>query len=86
MRKSRFTSEQIVQAPRRAEAGNVFGHICRKLVTAEATICRWKKMYAGLELVELRRLRLRVSRPCVTVRQTGGPTMTEKGTGLLVRC
>lgn len=57
MRKSKFSPEQILQALRQAEAGTVVGDICRKLGITEATVYRWKKTYAGLDVGELRELR-----------------------------
>ncbi len=38
--KQRFTEEQIVTAPRQAEAGIPVGGICRKIGVSEPTFCR----------------------------------------------
>ncbi len=57
MPKKRFSDEQIAFALRRAEAGTTVGEICRKMGIAEATFYRWKKVYAGMGVSEIRRLK-----------------------------
>ena len=57
MPKKRFTDEQIAFALRQAKAGTTVGEICRKMGVAEATFYRWKKVYAGMGVSEIRRLK-----------------------------
>ena len=57
MPKKRFTNEQIAFALRQAENGTLVGEICRKMGVAEATFYRWKKVYAGIGVSEIRRLK-----------------------------
>ena len=57
MPKRRFSDEQIAFALRQAEAGTTVGEICRKMGIAEATFYRWKKVYAGMGVSEIRRLK-----------------------------
>lgn len=57
MPKKRFSDEQIAVALRQAEGGTTVGEICRKMGVAEATFDRWKKVYAGMGVAEIRRLK-----------------------------
>jgi putative transposase len=57
MRTSRFTEQQVVAALRQAEGGTPVQEVCRKLGISEQTFYRWKRKYAGIGVVELRRLR-----------------------------
>ncbi len=56
MPKRRFSDEQIAFALRQAEARRGW-RICRKMGVAEATFYRWKKVYAGMGVAEIRRLK-----------------------------
>jgi putative transposase len=42
---------------RQAESGTAVAEICRKLGVSEPTFCRWKKQFAGMGTVEIRRLK-----------------------------
>ncbi len=57
MKKSAFTEEQIAFALKQAESGVPVGEVTRKMGISEATFYRWKTIYAGLGVGELRRLR-----------------------------
>lgn len=57
MKNTRFTQEQIAYALRQAEVGTSVEQITRKMGVSEATFYRWKKKYAGMGVVELRRLK-----------------------------
>ena len=57
MRKSRFTEEQIALAMRQVEAGVPVTEQCRKLGISEQTFYSWKKKYAGMGIVEMRRVK-----------------------------
>jgi putative transposase len=55
--KKRFTEAQIVFALRQAEAGTPVAEITRKMGVSDPTFYRWKKLYAGLAVNEVRRLK-----------------------------
>ena len=57
MERKRFLDEQIAFALRQAENGTLVDEICRKLGVSEATFYRWKKQFAGMGVVEIRRLK-----------------------------
>jgi putative transposase len=55
--KKRFTEAQIVFALRQAEAGTPVAEITREMGVSDPTFYRWKKLYAGLSVNEVRRLK-----------------------------
>ena len=58
MKRKRYSDEQIAFALRQADSGTAVEEICRKLGVLEATFSRWKKQFAGMGTVEIRRLKL----------------------------
>ena len=57
MKRKRYTEEQIAFALRQADSGTSVEEICRKLGVSEPTFYRWKKPFAGMGVVEIRRLK-----------------------------
>ena len=57
MQRKRYMDEQIAFALRQAESGTAVAEICRKLGVSEPTFYRWKKQFAGMGTVEIRRLK-----------------------------
>ena len=57
MKQKRYKDEQITFALRQAESGTAVAEICRKLGVSEPTFYRWKKQFAGMGTVEIRRLK-----------------------------
>jgi putative transposase len=57
MRKSRFTTEQIVGFLKEQEAGAKVSDLCRRLGISDNTFHRWKRKYGGLEVPDARRLK-----------------------------
>ena len=57
MKRNRYADEQIAFALRQAESGTSVEEVCRKLGVSEATFYRWKKQFAGMGVVEIRRLK-----------------------------
>ena len=57
MKRKRYADEQIAFALRPAESGTSVEEVCRKLGVSEATFYRWKKQFAGMGEVEIRRLK-----------------------------
>ncbi len=57
MKRKRYADEQIAFALRQTEHGSSVEEVCRKLGVSEATFYRWKKQFAGMGVVEIRRLK-----------------------------
>jgi putative transposase len=57
MKRKRFSEEQIAFALRQAESGTTIEEICRKMGVSEPTFYQWKKVYAGMGVAEIRRLK-----------------------------
>lgn len=57
MKKSRYTDEQIAFALKQAETGTSVAEVIRRMGISEQTFYRWKKVYGGLGVGELRRLK-----------------------------
>ena len=57
MKKTRYTEEQIAFALRQAETGTAVAEVIRRMGVSEQTFYRWKKVYGGLGVGELRRVK-----------------------------
>lgn len=49
MRTSKFTEEQIIGYLKQAEAGMAVAKICRKGGFPDATFCKWRAKFGGME-------------------------------------
>ena len=58
MKGKRFTEEQIIAVLKEAESGVKIIDVCRKYGISDATYYNWKAKYHGMELSDLKRLRL----------------------------
>ncbi len=57
MKKTRHTDEQIAFALKQAETGTAVAEVIRRMGISEQTFYRWKKVYGGLGVGELRRVK-----------------------------
>ncbi|TCP29360.1 putative transposase [Sphingomonas sp. BK235] len=57
MKRSRYTEEQIAFALKQAETGTPVAEVIRRMKVSEETFYRWKKVYGGLGVGELRRVK-----------------------------
>ena len=57
MKKSRFTESQIVNAIKQHESGRKTDEICREYGIPKGTFYQWRKKYAGMDSLQLKRLK-----------------------------
>ena len=58
MKKKRYTSEQIVAILRKAaKAEESIGEVCGRHGVSEATFYRWRRVYGGMQVPDVKRLR-----------------------------
>ena len=57
MRKSRFTTEQIIKVLQAWDAGAKVSELVRQHGVTEQTLYRWKKKYGGMQVNDARRLK-----------------------------
>ena len=58
MKRTRFTEEQIIAVLREAESGTPVKELCRRAGISAVTFYRWKSKFEGMDISEMRRLRL----------------------------
>ena len=58
MKRSRFSEEQIIAVLREAEGGTAVKDLCRRAGISTVTFYKWKTKFEGMEISEIRRLRL----------------------------
>jgi putative transposase len=58
MKRSRFTEEEIIAVLREAESGTPVKDLCRRAGVSTVTFYKWKTKYGGMEISEMRRMRL----------------------------
>lgn len=56
-KKCRYTQEQIGYAMKQAETGTPVAEVIRRTGISKQTFCRWTKLYGGLGVGALRRLK-----------------------------
>lgn len=57
MKKARFTEWQIIGFLHEQETGVTTAAVCWRHGFSEATFCKWKSKYGGLEMSEAKRLK-----------------------------
>src|SRR5215471_10560507 len=57
MKRSRFSEEQIIGILKEHEAGVPVADLCGKHGVSDASICKWKAKFGGMEVLEAKRLK-----------------------------
>ena len=58
MKRTRFSEEQIIAVLREAESGTAVKDLCRRAGISTVTFYKWKTKFEGMEISEIRRMRL----------------------------
>jgi putative transposase len=58
MQRTRFKEEQIIAVLREAQSGTSVKDLCRRVGISTVTFYKWKAKFEGMEISEMRRLRL----------------------------
>jgi putative transposase len=57
MKRSRITEEQIIGILKKQEAGAKTAAVCRKHGISDATFCKYKAKYGGMDVSDARKLK-----------------------------
>jgi len=57
MKGKRFKEEQIIRILQEVDGGKSVAQVCREQGVSEQSVYRWRQMYAGMDVGELRRLK-----------------------------
>jgi len=57
MKGKRFKEEQIIRILQEVDGGKAVAQVCREQGVSEQSVYRWRQMYGGMDLGELRRLK-----------------------------
>ena len=57
MKGKRFKEEQIIRILQEVDGGKAVAQVCREQGVSEQSVYRWRQMYGGVDLGELRRLK-----------------------------
>jgi len=55
--KKRFTEEQIIGFLKEADSGVSVQELCRKYGFSDASYCKWKAKFGGMDVFEAKRLK-----------------------------
>ena len=57
MKGKRYAEEQVIRILKEIDSGKKVKDVCREQGVSEQTVYRWRKVYGGMDVVELRRLK-----------------------------
>lgn len=57
MKGKRFKEEQIIRILQEVDGGKAVAEVCREYGVSEQSVYRWRSLYGGMDLAELRRLK-----------------------------